>query len=106
MTAVAAPVGARDNARILLLVLSAAVIAALFVFSSQLRAAEAVSLKWLLLPWTGTLAVGDTVVIGTDTVRPLALHITPECTSAIMVIPCVVAFALFTVMRNVRITRA
>jgi exosortase/archaeosortase family protein len=96
----------RDNARIVLVVLSAAVVAALFAFSHQLRAAEALSLKWLLVPWTGTTAVGDTVVIATDTVRPLALHITPECTSAIMVIPCVVAFALFAVVRNVRIGRA
>lgn len=95
-----------DPTRAAGLVLSVVAIVALIVFGASVRSAEALSLKWLLTPLTHTLSVGDTVVVGTDTVRPLALRVTPECTAAVLVIPCIVAFALFTLFRNVRMTRA
>ena len=98
--------GPRDLMRWATVALSAAIVTALVVFGTRVRSAEALSLHWWLSPWMHTLSVGDTVVVRTDTVRPLALHLTPECTAAIMVIPCVIAFAIFTAMRNVRIGRA
>ena len=59
-----------------------------------------------LSPWQSTTTVGDVVYVGLGTPHTIGLRLTSECTSLLLMLPCVAAFGLFVSFWGVAVWRA
>lgn len=84
---------------------AAAVAVSLFVWNLGFRTLEALTLRVWLGFWQHAVVYHDIVYLHYDTPKISAMHITPDCTAAILFLPLLLVFCIFVAGRRVSTAR-